>query len=152
MSDVETITDLFTDLGKSTDEFDLFFDPDEEIWIALTQDGTRIGVMYESVSQILTFVTELGPMEGRNAEKIQRMLLRLSYLGAQSGGIYAALNAEDQPVLMYRCQAAGIDVPELGDLLTALNEQAAAWAQLLEDAPQDVGGITLPPPLGGIPV
>ncbi len=101
-------------------------------WSVVVRDDVRIDVSFEEINETFVFLAMLGAVPEDAAKDVYELLLRFSFLVRENGGLHAALDAEGEAVLAYRCPAGDLDVSRLAALLGNLATYVEAWSKTID--------------------
>lgn len=136
MSNIEIAHTLFKEVSSFEQVQHVSFYPNPESedtqWVFAMDDDTLVGVTFSADTGHLTFTVSLGPVPQEKTAEIHKYLLQLNFIWSDESGLFASLDADDDPALMFRCSLLGLHANPLLGLLTSLTDQRRAWAQMIE--------------------
>lgn len=151
MAEIEDANKLFAQIGALAPVTAVVFNEKELSWIIQMGEDTEVLAAYDTRSGQVIFSTALGKPDSRNADRVNQLLLKFSYLWRDTGGFFGAIDERDAPVMMFRCALAGLQPNTLAGLLDALMQQRTAWSQLIARDEQEIDTRAFMP-VGGIRV
>lgn len=152
MSEIENANKLFAEIGSHAPVTSVVFNEKAISWIFRLEGDIDVTAAFEDTTGLISFAMPLGPVPGANAAEVHRLLLRFSFLWRETGGLFAALDETEAPVMLYRCSLANLDTGVLAALLNGLMRQRDAWSQIIAQDDAPVESIASFMPQGGIRV
>ena len=131
MTDKTVAERLFEELGPLLDPAAIVYDKAQLQWTVAIDEDTRIDVGYDEGDNDLIFALDLGEIPDESTERVHDLLLRFSFVWRETGGLYAALDAEGRAFLMYRHTLQQLDVQQLQTLMGNLETNRRTWAEFI---------------------
>lgn len=154
MSGFETAQAMIEELGPLLGAEAVAAFPEERTWSVMLPSGARFDVALDDDDEIMVFALDIGAVPKPAAARVHDMLLRLSFLWRESGGVAAALDDTGAAALLLRRRLAALDPTAIARLMKQLADYADRWAEILEEAETwpDEQDPPAPPPFVGVRV
>lgn len=149
MSDAKTAQHLLEELAEVLDPVAILADAEEDAWAIQLDDETIVELVLDPERRVVVFSADLGPLPEAGAAAASDLLLRFAYLWQQTGGVRAALDEDGDAVLVTEAGLAGLDLPQLQNILGRLLRHRRSWAEVLDGLAE--GSDTAEPDEPGLP-